>query len=89
MKDVMKMSAPGSNLGGTSTPLGGAAAGVGDGWGRGWGVLGNKVCSIASGATHSTNSSTLISSPTASKRVALTIFYQESRTSSLRPNSLQ
>ena len=43
MKDVMKMSAPGSNLGGTSTPLGGGAGGAGDGWGRGWGVLGNKV----------------------------------------------
>ncbi|KIM28562.1 hypothetical protein M408DRAFT_329345 [Serendipita vermifera MAFF 305830] len=42
MKDVMKMSAPGSNLAGTSTPLG-AAGGVGDGWGRGWGVLGNKL----------------------------------------------
>ena len=39
----MKMSAPGSNLGGTSTPLGGGAGGAGDGWGRGWGVLGNKV----------------------------------------------
>lgn len=46
MKDVMKMSAPGSNLTGTSTPMGGAAGGVGDGWGRGWGVLGNKVRSI-------------------------------------------
>jgi hypothetical protein len=45
MKDVMKMSAPGSNLGGSATPLGGAAAAVGDSWGRGWGVLGNKVSS--------------------------------------------
>jgi hypothetical protein len=43
VKDVMKMTAPGSNLGGSATPLGGAAAAVGDGWGRGWGVLGNKV----------------------------------------------
>jgi hypothetical protein len=43
MKDVMKMTMPGANLGGTATPLGGAAAAVGEGWGRGWGVLGNKV----------------------------------------------
>jgi hypothetical protein len=39
----MKMTMPGANLGGTATPLGGAAAAVGEGWGRGWGVLGNKV----------------------------------------------
>ncbi|KAG8749562.1 Vesicle trafficking between the ER and Golgi [Serendipita sp. 396] len=40
MKDVMKMSVPGAATGGTATPLGG---GVSEGWGRGWGVLGNKL----------------------------------------------
>lgn len=39
----MKMSMPGGNLGGTATPLGGAGASVADSWGKGWGMLGNKV----------------------------------------------
>ncbi|CAG7852025.1 SubName: Full=Related to SLY1 protein {ECO:0000313/EMBL:CCA75728.1} [Serendipita indica DSM 11827] len=39
MKDVMKMSVPGA-ITGTATPVGG---GMADGWGRGWGVLGNKL----------------------------------------------
>lgn len=43
IKDVMKMSMPGGNLGGTATPLGGAGASVADSWGKGWGMLGNKV----------------------------------------------
>ncbi|KAG8812061.1 Vesicle trafficking between the ER and Golgi [Serendipita sp. 399] len=40
MRDVMKMSVPGAATGGTATPLGG---GVAEGWGRGWGALGNKL----------------------------------------------
>ena len=43
VKDIMKMTAPGSNLGGSAAPLGGAATDVRDGRGRGRGVLGNNV----------------------------------------------
>jgi hypothetical protein len=39
------MSAPGANIGGTATPAGGAG-GAADGWGRGWGVLGNRVSAL-------------------------------------------
>ena len=43
MKDVMKMSVPGA-VTGTATPVGG---GMADTWGRGWGVLGNRVSGLA------------------------------------------
>lgn len=43
MRDVMKMSMSGASLGGAATPSGGGAASVTDSWGKGWGMLGNKV----------------------------------------------